>query len=273
MSSQPFAPPRRWCSYDGCDTATAAVIWENGMKRIATQPGMATRLSVGALALVGMAVQAATLHITVSGADGRPAADAVVLVQPLAAAGGAASASPAAPSAPAVVVIEQKDFRFVPYIAVVPAGGSVRFVNKDPFDHHIRSLPGGPLSNIAPVRSIELRLAATGRSGDASEALKLDLPGAILLGCHLHGSMRGHVLAAATPFFAVTDERGRARVDGLPEGAVEMKLWHPDQLTEQAAQRLQLGPSLGAEAKLNFTPRRRPAPRADPSYGPPGSKD
>ena len=217
--------------------------------------------------LLAASTQAATLHVTVTGADGKPAADTVVLVQP--AAGGQGGVAPA----PTTVPIEQRDFRFWPYIAVVAPGGAVRFVNKDPYDHHIRTLPGGPLGNVAPVKTFEYRLAANGRSGDTSEAVKLDLPGSILLGCHLHGSMRGHVLVASSPWFAVTDERGRARVDGLPEGAVEMKLWHPDQISEQSAQKLTLGPSLGTEARLNFTPRKRPAPRADPAYGPPGSKD
>jgi plastocyanin len=206
---------------------------------------------------------AATLHVTINGADGRPAADTVVLVQP--------ATAPATTASPATVTLEQKDFRFMPYVTVVAAGGALRFLNKDPFDHHIRSLPGGPMSNVAPIKAIELRLAPSGKAGDRSEPVKLELPGSILLGCHLHGSMRGHVLVAPTPWFAVTDERGRARVDELPEGAVELRIWHPDQLTEQAAQKLQLGPSLGTEVKLNFTPRRRPPPRADPSYGPPGA--
>ncbi|MBL8287692.1 MAG: plastocyanin [Rubrivivax sp.] len=226
--------------------------------------------AVAAAALLAAAAaapaSAATLHVTVHGADGKPAADAVVMVQP---APGLAAVVPA----PTTVPIEQRDFRFVPYVAVVAPGGAIRFVNKDPFDHHIRTLPGGPLGSVAPVKTFEYRLAASGRSGDTSEAVKLDLPGSILLGCHLHGSMRGHVLVASSPWFAVTDDRGRARIEGLPEGAVDIKLWHPDQISEQAPQRLALGPSLGTEARLNFTPRRRPAPRVDPSYGPPGSRD
>ncbi len=232
-----------------------------------TTVAMAALLALGVA--TGPAARAATLHITVIGADGRPAADTVVMVQP----GTTGQAAAPAP-APGAVVVEQKDFRFVPYVVVVPPGGAVRFVNKDPFDHHIRTLPGGPLGKVAPIKTFEFRLAAGGRHGDTSEPVKLDLPGTILLGCHLHGSMRGHVLVSATPWFAVTDERGRARVEGLPEGAIELKVWHPDQLGEQAPQRLQLGPSLGTEARLDFTPRRRPAPRpasTDPAYGPPGT--
>jgi plastocyanin len=242
----------------------------------ATQAGLATLAKFAATALLlaasaapTPAARAATLHVTVTGADGRPAADTVLLVQP-------APGTPAVAPARGAVVIEQKDFRFVPYVAVVAPGSAIRFVNKDPFDHHIRTLPGGPLGNVAPIKTFEFRLAAGGRPGDASEAVKLDLPGSILLSCHLHGSMRGHVLVSATPWFAVTDERGRARVEDLPEGAVELKVWHPDQLGEQPAQPLQLGPSLGTDVKLNFTPRRRPAPRpaaTDPSYGPPGASN
>ncbi len=242
----------------------------------ARRAALATLANVAAMAALALGflaspvAHAATLHVTVTSADGRPAADAVVMVQPAAGNPGAQAVAPAART----VVIEQKDFRFVPYVAVVPPGGAIRFVNKDPFDHHIRTLPGGPLGNVAPVKTFEFRLAAGGRGSDASEPVKLDLPGSILLGCHLHGSMRGHVLVSASPWFAVTDERGRAQVEGLPEGSVELKVWHPDQLSEQPAQRLQLGPALGTDVKLNFTPRRRPAPRpaaTDPSYGPPGA--
>ena len=197
----------------------------------------------------------------------RLAADAVVLVRPF-------DPAAAVPPSPAVLTIEQKETRFVPYVGVIAPGGSLRFVNKDPFDHHIRTLAGGPAGNVAPAKNFEFRLAASGRRGDTSEAVRVDLPGAILLGCHLHASMRGHVLVSATPWFAVTDNRGRARIDGLPEGAMELKVWHPDQLGDQAAQQLQLGPSLGTDVKLNFTPRRRPPPRApDPSYGPPGANN
>lgn len=233
-------------------------------------PRLAPLLALATLAPAAPVLLAATLHVNVTGADGRPAADAVVLAQPSASGAAAAAAAPA----PTTVAIEQNGFRFVPYVSVVAPGGAVRFVNKDPFDHHIRTLAGGPAGNVAPIKAFEFRLAAAGKPGDASEPVKLELPGSILLGCHLHGSMRGHVLVAATPWFAVTDERGRARIEGLPEGAVELRVWHPDQFTDQAAQRLQLGPALGSDVKLNFTPRRRaPVRAADPSYGPPGASN
>jgi plastocyanin len=218
------------------------------------------------LALAAGPAGAASLQLTVTGADGKPAADTVVMV--LAPGTPAPAAAPAAP-----VVVEQKDIRFVPYVAAVPLGASVRFVNRDVYDHHIRTLPGGPLGTVAPAKTFELRLAPARRPGDASEPIVLDTAGAILLGCHLHGSMRGHLYVAPTPFVAVTDARGQARIDGLPDAGVELRLWHPDQIVEQPSQRLALAGAASAQARLNFAPRPRPRAAAEPAYGPPGSRD
>jgi len=221
------------------------------MGRMKARPALAF-MFVFALA-VG-AAGAASLQVTVTGADGKPAADAVVQV--------IVPGSTLPP--PAGVTIEQKDIRFVPYVTAVPLGSSVRFVNRDAYDHHIRTLPGGPLGNVAPAKTFELRLAAARRNGDTSEPIVLDTPGTIILGCHLHGSMRGHLFVSATPFVAVTDDRGRARLDNLPDAAVELRVWHPDQIVELPAQRLTLAGSASAEARLGFTPRRRPPPRTLP---------
>ena len=77
--------------------------------------------------------------------------------------------------------------------------------------------------------------------------------------------MRGHVFVSASPWVGVTDEQGRLTLRGLPEGAAELRLPHPDQLTEQASQRLQIGAapaSLGVA--LNFSPRKRRASALPP---------
>lgn len=231
-----------------------------------TRPG--SRLMAGARALLLPAtlaaapVLAAQLQVTVTTPDGQPAENVAVLVQPTA----AWTPQPL----PEPVVIAQQNIRFVPFLTVVPVGASVRFVNRDRYDHHVRSQPGGPLGNVAPAKQFEFRLGpATAGKESAPADLKLDVPGSIVLGCHLHGSMRGHIFIANTPWYAVTDDKGRATVANLPEGQVEVKLWHPDQLTDQVGARAQIGAGNNfSEGKLNFAPRRRPAPRPyDPFAG------
>jgi plastocyanin len=201
--------------------------------------------------------RAAELDVTVRGASGRPAPDVVVMVVPT-------TAAPA-PAARTVDII-QRGSRFEPYVTAVPIGTSVRFVNRDRYDHHVRSLGSGPMGAVPPATSFELRLAGAQAGAKAIDTLRFDTPGSITLGCHIHGSMRGHLFVAATPWVAVTDDQGVARFAGLPDGAAEMRLWHPDQLTGQASQALTLSGQVGASAQLSFNPSRRPAPRPKGEY-------
>ena len=223
-----------------------------------------TRLALAAsLASLGLLFSAlagaAQLQVTVTTPDGKPAADVAVLVQPTA----AWTPQPL----PEPVVIAQQNIRFTPFVTVVPVGGTVRFVNKDRYDHHVRSQPGGPLGNVAPAQQFEFRMAGLVAGKQPSQAdQKLEVPGSIALGCHLHGSMRGHVLVSSTPWYAVTDEKGVATIANVPDGQVDVKLWHPDQLTDQPGNRVQAAGTMNTEAKLNFSPRRRAA--ATSSYNP-----
>ena len=208
-------------------------------------------LIAAAVALCSLIAQAGTVQVSVTGADGKPAANVVVQVRPTA----AWTPRPAPP----VAVVTQQDLRYEPFVTVVPRGGSVRFVNRDAYDHHVRSLAGGPLGSVAPAKQIDIRMGPAKSGQDTSSDVVLDQSGAIVLGCHLHGSMRGHVFVADTPWSAVSDAAGRVRIEGVPDGAAELRVWHPDQLTEQAAQTLQVTAASNAEAKLNLTPRTRAA--------------
>lgn len=214
-------------------------------------------LALAFSALANLA-SAATLQMTVTNADGKPAPDTVVLVQP--------TASWPAQPLPPTAVVEQREIRFVPYVTVVPVGGSVRFTNLDSYDHHVRSQPGGPLGSIAPAKEFEFRLPPKRKGNNVSPDLKLDVAGTVLIGCHLHNSMRGHLFVSTTPWYAVSDEQGKVTIEGIPEGQVDIRLWHPDQVTEQTGQKLQMAASATAVAKLNFTPRRRPPPKPKGEY-------
>ena len=214
------------------------------------------------------AAQAGTVQVLVTDKDGKPVPDVIVLID--------ASTKTAVLPAAAPVVIAQEGLRFVPFLSVVPAGSTLRFVNRDAYDHHVRSTPSGPLGSMPSVKNFELRLdAAEGagaapndeykspaparkRSGATTADVKVEAPGAIGLGCHIHASMRGQVYVSGTPWFGKTDANGAANIEGVPDGPIELNLWHPDQLQEQPTQRLQATTApLKAPVQLNFTPRRR----------------
>lgn len=214
------------------------------------------------------AVQAGTLQISVTDRDGKPAADVVVLVEP------AQKVAPKPADKP--VVISQENLRFAPFLTVVPVGSTIRFANRDGYDHHVRSTPSGPLGSMPSVKNFELRLDAAQAAADTGNDdyktapvrgkkagttwadVKVDQAGPIGLGCHLHSSMRGQVYVSGTPWFAKTDANGVATIDGIPDGTADVSLWHPDQLAEQPALRMQLAAApTKATGQLNFVPKRR----------------
>ena len=218
------------------------------------------------LALFLQAATAGTVNITVLDAEGKPAPDVVILVR-------STQGAPATPAAKPVL-IEQSGLRFAPFLSVVPVGSTVRFANRDPYDHHVRSMPTGPLGATPPAQEFELRLDGVegASSGDGYSApppkrkpggsttadLKVTQTGALTLGCHLHSSMRGHLYVADTPWFGKTDSNGKVSIDNVPDAAAEVVVWHPDQLTAQAPLKLQVAAGANAgSATLNFTPRRR----------------
>lgn len=167
-----------------------------------------------------------------------------------------------------VAVMRQRNLRFEPALMVLPVGSTLRFTNEDKYDHHVRSQPGGPAGNVAPARNFEFRLPPPAGDKVSSADVMLDAPGVITVGCHIHGSMRGHVLVSATPWVGVTDAQGRVSISGVPEGEVEVRVWHPEQLVDQPVQRVQVGSGVvTVSAPLNFRPStRRAASAADP-YG------
>ena len=74
-----------------------------------------------------------------------------------------------------------------------------------------------------------------------------DKAGPVLLGCHLHASMRGHVYVSDSPWAVLTDAQGVASFEGVPDGAAQVRVWQADQLLDLAPQRVTVG---AAPAKL-----------------------
>src|SRR4051794_8739625 len=89
--------------------------------------------------LLGVAVvwaapaTAADLLVQVSDGDGRPVANAVVGVAPQ----GGTQVSPVVP--PSAQVVDQRNETFIPYVMIVPRGGTVGFRNSDLTRHHVYS--------------------------------------------------------------------------------------------------------------------------------------
>jgi plastocyanin len=199
------------------------------------------------------AAHAGSLSVTVVDRDGKPTMDAVVVLLP-------EGKGAAKQALPATANIAQEKMQFIPAVSIVPVGAKVRFTNNDPWDHHVRSSAAGAAgfaattaaATAAATKGIDLRLEGKSDGKPAkSVEITMDQAGpqsATLLGCYLHGSMRGHVYVTDSAWAVKTNSDGVATFDDVPDGKVVVKVWQADQLIDLPLQNTVVG---AAPAKLN----------------------
>ncbi len=211
-----------------------------------------TVISLALAALTGWA-GAGNLQVLVIDKDGKPVPDAVVVVVP------ANKGEPRA-ALPTQVTINQEKMRFIPAVSVVAVGAKALFVNNDPWEHHVRaSAAGFAQFNTANSGGFELRLdgKTDGKPGKTADAV-FEKAGPVLLGCHIHGSMRGHVYVSDSPWTLLTGTDGIANVEQIPDGAAQIRVWQADQLLDIAPQTVTVSATPGkATLQLTVVPRRR----------------
>jgi plastocyanin len=123
--------------------------------------------------------------------------------------------SPTLKPAPALVEpvkIDQKGFRFLPHVAVVPTGSAVRFLNNDPEPHNVYS-PEGRYN------------LGTWPTGDTKDFV-FKKPGVYSQLCNIHPDMLAFVVVVDTPYHAVTDDAGNFVIRNVPPGKYTLVVWH-----------------------------------------------
>jgi plastocyanin len=198
--------------------------------------------------------QAGSLTVTVVDREGKPTQDAVVVLVPEA-------KGTAKMPLPTTATIAQEKMQFIPAVSIVPVGAKVKFINNDPWDHHVRSSAAGAASfnagastaasaagataSGAPAKGIDMRLEGKSEGKPAKSAeITMDKAGpqsATLLGCYLHGSMRGHVYVTDSAWALKTNAEGVAVFDDVPDGKVSIKVWQADQLIDLPMQTTTVG--------------------------------
>ena len=159
----------------------------------------------------------ATVDVSIAGADGKPAENAVVELSPV-----DASAPLPATHVPAEGIIDQRDEMFMPLVTIIRKGGHVVFTNNDTTMHQAYSF--------SPIKQFELEID----EGEHSAPVVFDQPGVAAIGCNIHDQMITFVYVAATPWVALTDSSGRARIDA-PPGAYRAAIWDPQSVPGRAS--------------------------------------
>jgi plastocyanin len=128
---------------------------------------------------------------------------------------------PAFPSPRAPLRLIQKNKSFEPHVLVVPVGSVVEFPNHDPFFHNVFSLFEG--------KRFDLGLYEAG----STRNVVFDKPGVSYIFCNIHSEMSAVVIAVGSPYYAISDPRGRVSISGVPPGRYTLRIWYEEALPEE----------------------------------------
>ncbi len=134
------------------------------------------------------------------------------------------AAAPVPAPAPAPKVeMDQNGCVFVPRVVIVPAGGTVDFLNSDRLLHNIHATPK---LNVSFNRT---------QPKDRTIPVTFAKPEIVRINCDLHSWMIGWVVVAAHPYYAMTGADGQFSFDNLPPGSYKLHIWHERLGTAQAS--------------------------------------
>lgn len=119
---------------------------------------------------------------------------------------------------PATVVIDQKDFRFIPETVAIRAGDRIKFTNSDKQVHNIKTLH--------PKLTFNRNMPPGGEHIETfRQAGGMRRP--YQIGCVYHSSMRAWVFVLDHPYFEVTSADGSFRLKDVPVGRYDLEMVHP----------------------------------------------
>ena len=111
-------------------------------------------------------------------------------------------------------VLGQEGCEFKPHI-LLTSPGKLTLLTSDPMPHniHTKSTMNPPI-NVTLTRLVR------------KSSLQVDFPETIEVKCDLHGWMKGFVIVAEHPYYAVTGDGGSFQLRDVPPGTYELEVWH-----------------------------------------------
>ncbi|MFO0733663.1 MAG: carboxypeptidase-like regulatory domain-containing protein [Nitrospiraceae bacterium] len=139
-----------------------------------------------------------------------------------------------------VPLIEARDCLFQPWVTIVRNGHAVEVVNMDPVMHDIQGYETSVEAGNRVLFNTPLILNHQHQRGNM-HAMHNHAPGKSLVGpiylnkgrrtfymqCGFHAYMESWAMAVNNPYYAVTDEQGKYRLDNIPSGTYQLVVWHP----------------------------------------------
>ena len=144
--------------------------------------------------------------------------------------------------APGEAVIANTGCRFVPRLSILRPKGAVKMSSSDRVMHtmHAAGADGRALFNLSlPLPNVTL-------------SRPVDKPGAVTLSCSTHTWMRGYIFVT-DELSAVSGSDGTFRLDGVPAGVRQLRVWHETLRAAPVQVTVKDGETVGVELTLTKT--------------------
>jgi len=115
------------------------------------------------------------------------------------------------------VVVDNAKCLFVGHVTATGPGDRVRVKNSDPILHNTHGKLGKPTV---------FNLALPNKDQMIDITKRLNKPGVVRVLCDAHPHMMAWMVVHDSPYYAVTDDRGAYRIDGIPPGTYRVTMWH-----------------------------------------------
>lgn len=113
--------------------------------------------------------------------------------------------------------LEQRGCQFLPHVQIVAPGTTMLITNDDAVLHNYHvTTAGTTVTNEAQPE------------GSPAHEMTLKRPGLHQVVCDVHPWMKGFIMVAEHPYYAVTDQDGRFTLSDVPPGAYKLRIWRDD---------------------------------------------
>jgi plastocyanin len=116
------------------------------------------------------------------------------------------------------MVMDQRNFFFVPHVLAITSGRAVEFRNSDVANHGVTA------SSLEPRNQFNVVVPFGGHSTHRFVASKYP----VVIGCPIHTAMAAWVFVFDHRYHAVTDRAGRFTLPPVPAGRYTLRVHHPD---------------------------------------------
>jgi hypothetical protein len=117
------------------------------------------------------------------------------------------------------VVLDQRGCVFLPHALVARTGQNLQMLNADPAAHNVHTYPlrGAAINTLVNPNN---RVGVAAAVGNRPEMLPIPVK------CDIHPWMQAYMLVTDNPYAAISDAEGAFKIERLPAGTHEFRVWH-----------------------------------------------